>query len=281
VNAHRVIAVEQERERWDPELRLAVASDVVSFVLGCAFGRWQAPSSAGVSQSLSLFGPLPSSPPAMGNDPTVASLVAVNQRGAPNDLALRMRQAAVAEGIQPLYEESLQEVAKRGSPSRYINDGLFADHLSRYTMHRRKAPIYWQLQVPSKTWGVWLYAPKLSREMLFAIVREAEQRQRLAKQQIGHLQREAETGSGGRKVSEVAKELEAEQKLAVELETFRAEAERIANLGWDPDLDDGMVLNAAPLADLFPAWGDAAKYRKGLRAGKYEWATVARYADQL
>ena len=42
-----------------------------------------------------------------------------------------------------------------------------------------------------------------------------------------------------------------------------------------------MVLNAAPLADLFPAWKDAASYRKELRAGKYEWATVAKYADQL
>ena len=79
----------------------------------------------------------------------------------------------------------------------------------------------------------------------------------------------------------VAKELEAEQKLAVELGSFKAEAERIANLGWVPDLDDGMVLNAAPLADLFPAWKEAAKYRKELRSGKYEWATVAQYADQI
>ncbi len=150
-----------------------------------------------------------------------------------------------------------------------------------YSMSRRKAPIYWQLQVPSKTWGIWLYAPRLSREMLFAVVRETEQRQRLAEQQIGHLEREAETGGGGRKASEVAKELEVEQKLAVELKSFRAEAERIANLGWEPDLDDGMVLNAAPLADLFPAWKDAAKYRKELRSGKYEWATVAQFADQL
>ena len=59
------------------------------------------------------------------------------------------------------------------------------------------------------------------------------------------------------------------------------EADRIANLGWEPDLDDGAVLNAAPLADLFPAWKDAAKYRKELRKGKYEWATVAQFADQL
>ena len=122
-----------------------------------------------------------------------------------------------------------------------------------YSMSRRNAPIYWQLQVPSKTWGIWLYAPRLSREMLFAIVQETEQRQRLADQQIARLQREAESGSGGRKASEVAKELDAEQRLAVELATFRAEAERIANLGWEPDLDDGMVLNAAPLAEPVPS----------------------------
>jgi len=42
-----------------------------------------------------------------------------------------------------------------------------------------------------------------------------------------------------------------------------------------------MVLNAAPLADLFPAWKDAEKFRKDLRQGKYEWATVAQYAKQL
>ena len=65
------------------------------------------------------------------------------------------------------------------------------------------------------------------------------------------------------RTSEVAKELDAEQRLAVELVAFRAEAERIANLGWEPDLDDGMVLNAAPLADLFPAWKDAADVPQG------------------
>jgi hypothetical protein len=117
--------------------------------------------------------------------------------------------------------------------------------------------------------------------MLFAIVGEAEQRQRLAEQQVAHLQREVESGGGGRKAGEVAAELDAERKLSVELAAFRSEAERIANLGWEPDLDDGAVLNAAPLADLFPAWKDAAAYRKELRAGNHSWATVARFADQL
>ena len=110
--------------------------------------------------------------------------------------------------------------------------------------------------------------PRLSRETLFAVVRETEQRQRLAEQRIATLQREYDDGGAGRTIAAVSKELDAEQKLAVELVTFRDEAERIANLGWEPDLGDGAVLNAAPLASLFPAWKDAAKYRKELKQGQ-------------
>lgn len=117
--------------------------------------------------------------------------------------------------------------------------------------------------------------------MLFAVVRETEQRQRLAEQRIATLQREYDQGGAGRTIAAVSKELDAEQKLAVELVTFRDEADRIANLGWEPDLDDGAVLNAAPLALLFPAWKDAAKYRQELQQDKHTWSTVSKYADQL
>lgn len=164
---------------------------------------------------------------------------------------------------------------------RYLLGQFFGDHLSRYSMSRRKAPIYWHLQVPSRKWGIWLYMPRLSREMLFAVVQESEQRQRLAEQQIATLQREYDDGGAGRTIATVSKELDAEQKLAVELLAFRDEAERIANLGWEPDLDDGAVLNAAPLAKLFSAWKDAAKYRKELKQGKHTWSTVSKYSDQL
>jgi hypothetical protein len=206
----------------------------------------------------------------------------IDQAGHAWDVEARVRAAAEAFlGSAGELDDALGAAMKRPSLSSYLRRNLFKTHLLTYSKGRRRAPIYWLLQVPSKNWGIWLYAPKLSREMLFAIVRETEQRQWLAEQQIAHLQREAVSGGGGRQAREVAKELDVEEKLAVELAAFRAEAERIANLGWEPDLDDGMVLNAAPLADLFPAWKDAAKFRKELRAGKYEWATVARFADQL
>lgn len=273
---------------------------LTSYLVGVAFGRWDV--RIGVDQALAprqlgAFAPPSPVPPGMLVDelgvpavetpdsypvPFPASGCLIDQPGHIWDLESRVRAAATEFlGSDSKLDEVVSTEMSRPSLANYMRGSFFKAHLRTYSQGRRKAPIYWQLQVPSKTWGVWLYYPRMSRETLFALVGLADQRLRLAEQQVAHLQREAEAGGGGRKASELAAELEAERKLAVELATFKAEAERIANLGWEPDLDDGAVLNAAPLAELFPAWKDAAGNRKELRAGKHSWATVARYADQL
>jgi len=273
---------------------------LVSYLVGVAFGRWDV--RIGRDRSLA--------PPASGPfdaPPIVPPGALVDDRGAmtccapadyPIDLppdgllldqpghALNLSDSVVSSAFamgvsEGSLAETVRNVMKNASLSRYLRGRFFHSHLSTYSKGRRRAPIYWQLQVPSKTWGVWLYMPRLSREMLFAVVRETEQRKRLAEQRIATLQREYDDGGAGRTIAAVSKELDAEQKLAVELVAFRNEAERIANLGWEPDLDDGAVLNAAPLASLFPAWKDAAKYRNELKQGKYTWSTVSKYADQL
>ena len=48
---------------------------------------------------------------------------------------------------------------------------------------------------------------------------------------------------------------------------------RVANLDLDPDLNDGVVLNIAPLWELVP-WKEAKKYWEELRDGKYEWSSI-------
>ena len=300
VSPRSIVRVVEERGLVAPGEAEDAAFRLVSYLVGVGFGRWDVrigadPSLAVVPEDL-LAPPARYSPGTLldelGRPPLSAPVgypvdfspdgVLLDQPGHRWDLAAAVEEAALEmSGSTGELESALSVLMKKPSLEGFLRGQFFKSHLSMYSMSRRQAPIYWQLQVPLKSWGVWLYAPRLSREMLFAVVREAEQRLRLADQQIGHLQREAETGDGGRKTAVVAKELEAEQKLAVELGSFKAEAERIANLGWVPDLDDGMVLNAAPLADLFPAWKEAAKYRKELRSGKYEWATVAQYADQI
>ena len=52
---------------------------------------------------------------------------------------------------------------------------------------RRKAPIYWPLTVPSRNWGVWVYAPAFTRETLYAVASEAGRRERLASEAMTRL----------------------------------------------------------------------------------------------
>jgi len=163
----------------------------------------------------------------------------------------------------------------------YMRSLFFKEHLARYSKSRRKAPIYWPLTVPSGKWGVWVYAPRLSRETLYAVASEALRRERYAEAEITRLERERASGAAARGAKILDKALDEERKLAEEVRRFRQEADRVAGLGWEPDLDDGIVICAAPLADLFPIWKEPTEYRKELRAGKYDWSTASKWAGQL
>lgn len=273
---------------------------LLSYLVGLSFGRWDARIALDPALAPALpdpFDPLPANPPGMLVDeegrpaPAAppgyplelpAESILVDQAGHPWDIERRVVQAS--ELLDTDAEERCESAARalgRKSLRQYLQKQFFKDHLRTYSKGRRKAPIYWPLYVPSGAWGLWVYAPALRRETLFAIARYAGERLDQAEAEIRRLARERDAGGAGRSDRAVADALDAEESLAEELRRFRDEAERIAGLGWEPDLDDGIILCAAPLADLFPAWKDAAKARDELKAGKYDWATVAKWADQL
>jgi hypothetical protein len=60
-----------------------------------------------------------------------------------------------------------------------------------------------------------------------------------------------------------------------ELYDFRDKLKRAAELGLEPDLNDGVVLNIAPLWELVP-WAEAKKYWEELKDGKYEWSSIGK-----
>lgn len=276
------------------------ARDLLSYLVGCGFGRWDVRAGRGTSVAATdagLFDPVPPCPPGMlvGPDGFPAASapegyplelapgrLLVDEPGHRWDIEAAVLNAARALVADPTaIVAEILDVLGRNTVRDYLRRQYFKEHLSRYSKSRRKAPVYWPLTVPSRGWGVWLYAPILSRETLFAIATEAARRQRLAVEAIARLQREQEQSAPSRPARKVAEELDTEEKLLEELRIFRAEAERVAGLGWEPDLDDGLVLSAAPLAGLFPAWPDAKRARDELRKGQYEWAAVAHWAGEL
>jgi SAM-dependent methyltransferase len=275
------------------------AHSVLSYLVGAAFGRWDLRTGLNPESALptaDLFGPIPLCPPGMlvGDDgfpaPEAPSgypigfppgWILVDEAGHSSDIETAVHTAAGAlwkDHAEQLIADLLQVLGHK-SLRDGLRKGFWKDHLSRYSKSRRQAPIYWPLTTKSKGWGLWLYAPALTRETLFAVAAEAARRERLGQDSVGRLAIEA--SGPGRTAAQIARDLDAERKLTVELADFRIEAERVAAMGWSPDLDDGFVLCAAPLAGLLPQWKEAEVKRKELRSGKYPWATVAGWADRL
>jgi hypothetical protein len=61
-----------------------------------------------------------------------------------------------------------------------------------------------------------------------------------------------------------------------EIEAFKRDIQEVIDTGFVPNIDDGVILNMAPLHKLIP-WNEPQKYYNELSRGKYEWAQVSRY----
>jgi hypothetical protein len=185
--------------------------------------------------------------------------------------ALEAAAEAVSSGPNParfVFRDEIRDLR------RHLRGPFFGNHLRDYSASRRYAPIYWYLGVPSRDWGLWVYAPALSREMLFAIVGAARDKLRRLREQAQRLQ--VPDDAVKRRAIERREKVEA---LIEEVERFAEVADRVAQRGWTPDLNDGLGLCAAPLEPLFAddRWRRlVATYRKDLEAGKYPWASVHR-----
>jgi hypothetical protein len=272
---------------------------LVSWLVGCAMGRWDVrlgcdPSIASPSVA---FDALPLCPPGMlvGDDGLPArkappgyplelppDRLLVDEPGHQWDIEAAVRRvAAVLLDDPDGFLAEVEGVLGHRSLRDYLRKQYFKDHLGRYSKSRRKAPIYWHLSIPSREWGVWVYAPALARETLYAVASHAARRLAAGTERVAALRAERDAGGRGRSAREAERHLEAEEELVNALQAFRAQAERVAGLGWEPDPDDGIVLCAAPLAGLFPAWRQAAEERAKLHEGAYPWASVSRWREAL
>ncbi len=203
----------------------------------------------------------------------------VDQLDHPLDLATAVERAAETAAE---YGSDLAADAVRILEARSLRDFLakqfFKAHVSRYSKSRRQAPVYWQLTVPGGGWSLWLYAPRFSREMLFAAGSTVEQR--IAS---GHDKVRVLLGDQSLSARQQAKDVESERMLIAQLELLLADLRRLSALGWQPDLNDGYVLNAAPLAAWFPknAWKQLGDELKAIKKGAYPWATIHQFREQL
>src|SRR5262249_20482754 len=150
-------------------------------------------------------------------------------------------------------------------------------HIKRYSKSRRKAPIYWLLQSAKRSYALWIYYPRLDRDTVFRALRNyVEPKIKGEAARLKELKARLEDARetiARRERTKVEKDIERQDALLAELGAFKEALERVAALGYEPDLDDGVVLNIAALHELTP-WKDAKACWKELLDGEYQWSTI-------
>jgi hypothetical protein len=156
--------------------------------------------------------------------------------------------------------------------------GFFQDHLKRYSKSRRKAPIYWPLSTSSGSYTLWLYYHRLTDQTIYAAVNKyVEPKVSEVERGLARLDEELAPASG-REATRLRDRVKEGRAFLSELRDLREELLRIAALPYKPDLNDGVIINAAPFQKLFRerSWAkDTEQVWKKLEKGDYDWAHLA------
>src|SRR5207244_13185640 len=117
----------------------------------------------------------------------------------------------------------------------------------------------------------------LDKDIRFkALLNHVEPKIRLEESRLDPLraQRSA-AGASGKEAKKLDKDIERQEEFISELRDFEDKLRRVANLHLEPDLNDGVVLNIAPLRELVP-WKEAKTYWEELLADKYDWSSIGK-----
>lgn len=164
----------------------------------------------------------------------------------------------------------------RSTKATALGKSFFDYHIGRYSKSRRKAPIYWRLAASaSAPYAVWLYYPRLTKDTLWRVLGDyVTPRRVLAERQLAERRASRDAAPAG-VVRRRAEQAVADAVALLEsVQALEAELRRVVERGYAPDLDDGVVISAAPLHKVIP-WKEPAAVWKKLEAGDYDWAKLA------
>jgi len=205
--------------------------------------------------------------------------ILVDDLGHDRDVLARIREVfTVVFGDNA--DDRLQEAVSILDPGQndlrsWLRRTFFEEHIQRYSKSRRKAPIYWRLGTPSGSYSVWIYLHRFNKDTLHRVLNDhIAPKLRYETNKLDTLRSEA----GPSPTPSQRRALADQETLVDELRTLHDQVERVAPL-WDPDLDDGVVINASFLHRLFAhtrSWQkECESHWLKLQAAEYDWAHLA------
>ena len=286
-----------------------LTADLIDYTLGSAFGRWDirlGTSAVQNSEMPNAFAHLPVCPlgmlqnkeglPLTNED--VQRLQAAGQWHYPieipwdgilvddldnaNHILRRVREVFTVIWAERAYaiEQEACEILEVKDLTEYFRKPtlFFAEHLKRHSKSKRQAPIFWPLSTASGSYTLWIYYHRLNDDSLYTALNkyvkpkidDTEKELRRIESELPH--------ATGREASSLRSAFEQTGVFLDELREFRDEIASIADLPYKPNLNDGVLITASPLWELFrlPKWRkDLQECWKKLEAGDYEWAHLA------
>jgi hypothetical protein len=147
--------------------------------------------------------------------------------------------------------------------------GFFTDHLAADSKSRRLAPIYWPLSTRSGDFVIWVHYPMMDADSLPRLITEVlDPRLRRIDEELAGLAADGKAGSRKDKL----------KALRLEMSEMRQDFQELIAKGYKPDLNDGVLLTACPLAKYFRHAGFRAKLEscwRELARGDYDWSHLA------
>jgi hypothetical protein len=213
--------------------------------------------------------------------------VAVLDEGHQDDLAGKVHQALELALGEAGASEVISAALGDGDPEKLLRSYLERDFWKRHLQQYRKRPVYWLLQSPAKSFSVYVFHERATRDTLPLIMgtRYASGKINQLKNRMDEVRTEIKAAEG-RARKRLEKELDDIESQLLDLEAFEAAIRRVLEqknergetAGWAPEIDDGVILNLAPLWELMPSWKEPEKFWKELEEGKYDWSyTAMRY----
>lgn len=200
--------------------------------------------------------------------------VSVSDSGHPRDITEGVARVLKRLGVDA-FGLTLLLGCTAGDLGREFASHFFQWHIQTYTLGRRKAPLYWELSIPCGRYAVWLYLHALTPDTLYTAQRDYVVPKLLHEERLLESHR---ADAGPHPNTADRKLLESQEVFVDELRAFAAELKLVTPL-WTPHLDDGVVINAAPLWRLFPqhkSWQkELITIWRSLCDGDYDWSHMA------
>ncbi|MDR5785938.1 hypothetical protein P9281_05140 [Caballeronia sp. LP003] len=245
------------------------ASTLLSWAVGCAFGRFDWRLAAGEREAPpppDPFDSLPAKSPGMlpdGARPFHAHTgILVDDQGHPHDLARLVEEVLIS--VKVVVPDDVR---------RWLQRDFFAFHLQRYSKSRRKAPIYWPLSTTSGSYTLWVYYLSLSDQTLYTAINDfMEPKLKQVSDDVTALR-----NKGSARTRDDEKQFETLQVFELELVELRDTLLKLAP-NYKPNHDDGVQISAAPLWPLFrhKPWQKVLKDTLAkLEKGDYDWSHLA------